>query len=104
MIIKIAREEKIIPKAWGNDKQPQPSSIRVRVPTAAEVEQLLAEKSSDSQLFSRFVVGADGWTDENGKELGPQDLLSAPGSYPLVTEIACKILSLAMLGDEEKNG
>ena len=104
MIIKILREEVLIPKAWGNDKEPQPSTLRVKVPTAADVEQLLSEKANDSQIFDRFVVGADGWTDENGRELNPKDLLKAPGSYPLVTEVAGKILNLAMLGEEEKNG
>jgi hypothetical protein len=104
MIINIAREELITPKVWGNSNEPQPFRIRIKVPTAVEVEQLLAEKASDSKIFSRFMIGSENLVDENGKEItSAAAIVAASGTYPLVTEVAGKILNLAMLGDDEKN-
>jgi N-acetyl-gamma-glutamylphosphate reductase len=105
MKITINREKTIFPKTLGNDKADQPDKFTVtfRVPNAAEMEEVLTEKTPDTKMFGKFVTKVTGLTDDLLTEIKATDIVALPGTYPLVAETAQEILRAGMLTVDEKN-
>jgi len=105
MKITIAKEKTVFPKTIGNDKADQSDKFTVtfRVPNAAEMEEVLTEKTPDTKMFGKFVTKVTGLTDELGVEIKVSDIVPLPGTYSLVAEIAQDILRAGMLTVDEKN-
>lgn len=78
------------------------------VPTAEEFENEFrspeAKNLKDSEVFKMFgrtvlTDGIEGW--ESG--IKPEEVVSLPGTYPLVSKAAMEIMQAAYLNDAEKN-
>ncbi|NCC90207.1 MAG: hypothetical protein EOM01_07660 [Spirochaetia bacterium] len=103
MILTISRTKTITPKALGNNKAKEPSTVTFRIPTSEETEKFLAEKTPDNKMFTQFVESMT-FTDEAGEPFKPADFPKLPGVYALVSEVANEIVKAGMLGTETKNG
>ena len=102
MILTIAKEKTVTPKALGNKKSSDPSTVTFKVPTSADMEKLLTEKTKDNTVFTEFVINTT-FMDDKGNVILPASIPSMPGAYSLVAEIARDILMAGMLGPDEKN-
>ncbi len=104
MVLTIAKEITMKPKAMGNDKAHDKFSVVYLVPTALDIERLIGAKVKDSDVFSEFVKAVPGIVDEKGEPVKASEIPKMNGTYPLVTEVAAAILKSGMLSVEEKNG
>lgn len=78
-------------------------TIKYRVPTAAEFEQIIDEKPKNTKVFSTFVTSCSSddilsW--KNGVDA--EKVVETPGTYALVNETVKMIFEAATLSTEEK--
>ncbi len=103
MVITIAREITYTPKVWKNDKATTPFTVTFKVPTAEDMERVMQEKPSDTKLFQEFVVKTEHLEiDATGTSHTAATLVSAPGTYALISEVAGEIMRYGVLGEAEK--
>lgn len=78
-------------------------SLKYRVPTASEFEQIIDEKPKNTKVFSKFVISCSSqdilsW--ENG--INADKVVETPGTYALINETVKMIFEDATLSVEEK--
>lgn len=77
--------------------------FRFKVPNAIETEEIFNAKMKNTEIFKRFTleVGCPDCEEIDGKF--PSDLISMPGTYLLVSNVASEIIKSATLSEDEKN-
>lgn len=103
MVITIVREITYTPKVWKNNKAANPFTVTFKVPTAEDMERVMQEKPSDTKLFQEFVVRTERLeADAAGTPHTASSLVSAPGTFALISEVAGEIMRYGLLGEDEK--
>lgn len=107
MLFSKTKTKEFIPTFMGNDKDACPATFRVKIMSAAEMEEFSSMIRDTAKTVDFFRFGFSSCTGvcmDDGTELtDAESIINAPGLSQLVKEVADAFIDANVLGGEPKN-